>query len=212
MGCKTVDDIKAIDPDYKTTDIIDGVWSERLDDLEQGGNMFWYCPNLESFTSDLSSLTDGGGMFRSCGNLTSFNADSSGSPVNLSSLTNGNSMFHSCSKLTSFSAELPSLTNGEGMFRYCKLDGTSVQNVAETINSNVTNNPRIDLGVDISIVNVNSVKRNFGKIYGKGWNVYVNDGQFTDKYAGCENISHIIDVDSLQRFARNSPSIPSNLP
>jgi hypothetical protein len=38
MGCKTVDDIKAIDPDYFTNDIIDGVWTESLADLEQGGN------------------------------------------------------------------------------------------------------------------------------------------------------------------------------
>jgi len=30
MGCKTVDDIKAVDPNYLTNDIIDGVWSEPL--------------------------------------------------------------------------------------------------------------------------------------------------------------------------------------
>lgn len=38
IGCKTLDDIKAVDPNYLTNDIIDGVWSEGLADLEQGGN------------------------------------------------------------------------------------------------------------------------------------------------------------------------------
>ena len=123
-GCKTVDDVKAVDSNYKTTDIVNGVWSERLDDLEQGGNgqydggMFYYCTNLESFNSDLSSLTNGEYMFNYCYNLTAFSADSSGSPVNLSSLTNGSFMFYSC-MLESFNSDLSSLTNGPGMFCYC---------------------------------------------------------------------------------------------
>ena len=35
-GCKTFDDVVAVDPNYKTTDIVDGVWSESLADLETG--------------------------------------------------------------------------------------------------------------------------------------------------------------------------------
>ena len=147
-GCKTVDDVKAVDYNYKTTDIVNGVWSESLADLEQGGNgqygggmffdlenltsftsdlssltngfgMFLYCGNLTSFTADLSSLMDGSIMFAGCINLTTFSSDSIGSPVNLSSLTNGFYMFSDCNNLESFSSELPSLMDGYYMFNNC---------------------------------------------------------------------------------------------
>ena len=89
-GCTTVDNVKAVDTNYKTTDIVNGVWSEPLWDLEQGGHssqgyaggMFYGCKNLTSFTSDLSSMTDSYFMFSGCTALNSFNAD-------LSSLTDG---------------------------------------------------------------------------------------------------------------------------
>ena len=37
-GCKTVDNVKTVDANYYDVDIADGVWSEPLWDLEQGGN------------------------------------------------------------------------------------------------------------------------------------------------------------------------------
>lgn len=153
-GCETVDDVKAVDPDYLTNDIIDGVWSEGLGDLEQGGNgkynggMF-YGTNLTTFSSDLPNLTDGGSMFNNCSNLTSFNSDLSsltnGAQMfkycsnltsfssDLSSLTDGGSMFYKCSKLTSFSSDLSSLINGMNMFNGCKIDAESVMYIADTI-------------------------------------------------------------------------------
>ncbi|MBO5827279.1 MAG: leucine-rich repeat protein [Paludibacteraceae bacterium] len=111
-GCKTLNDIKAVDPNYKTTDIVDGVWSESLADLEDGEEMFDGCPQLISFSSDLSSLTSGWAMFINCWNLTSFTS-------NLSSLTNGSEMFNSCENLTSFTSNLSSLENGTYMFINC---------------------------------------------------------------------------------------------
>ena len=157
-GCKTVSDVNAVDPNYETTDIVDGVWSEGLGDLENGFTMFsdcyslitftsdlssltngmgmfMSCENLTTFTSDLSSLTDGNNMFYGCSKLTTFTSDSSGSPVNLSSLTNGSDMFRGCSKLTTFTSDLISLTNGYGMFYYCKLNASSVKNIIDTINT-----------------------------------------------------------------------------
>ena len=65
-GCKTVDDVKAVDSNYQTTDIVDGTWSELLCDLEDSDSMFYDCSNLTSFTSDLSSLTNGVNMFGNC--------------------------------------------------------------------------------------------------------------------------------------------------
>ena len=103
-GCSTVDNVTTVEANYKTTDIVDGVWNQPLWDLENGKNMFSSCSALTSFTSDLSSLTDGSSMFDSCKNLASFTSD-------LSSLTNGNTMFFECS-FTSFTSDLSSLTNG----------------------------------------------------------------------------------------------------
>ena len=111
-NCKTVVDVKAVDSDYKTNDIVDGVWSESLADLEDGSNMFYGCSNLTTFDSDLSSLTDGDQMFYDCSNLITFTTD-------LSSLTHGHDMFLYCSKLTTFTADLSSLTTGSDMFYCC---------------------------------------------------------------------------------------------
>ena len=75
--------------------------------------MFYYCANLESFTSELPSLTNGDKMFGYCYKLESFNSD-------LSSLTCGNSMFWKCTNLASFSSDLSSLSNGYGMSYNCR--------------------------------------------------------------------------------------------
>ena len=118
-GCKTFDDVIAVDSNYLTNDIVDGTWSELLCDLEDSnstgysdGGMFYNCSNLTTFTSDLSSLTDGEYMFGDCRNLTTFTSD-------LSSLTNGNYMFGDCDNLTSFSSDLSSLRDVSGMFYSC---------------------------------------------------------------------------------------------
>ena len=111
-GCTTVDEVKDVDPDYLTNDIVNGVWSKRLDDLNNGYEMFYECTALTSFSSNLSSLTDGSSMFYSCSKLNTFNSD-------LSKLTDGSSMFCTCHKLFSFNFDLPSLTNGREMFMYC---------------------------------------------------------------------------------------------
>ena len=91
-NCKTLSHIKTVDSNYKTNDIIDGTWNERLDDLRDGSSMFQNCSTLTTFNSNLSSLTNGGSMFRGCSNLTTIDSD-------LSSLTEGDYMFYGCSKL-----------------------------------------------------------------------------------------------------------------
>lgn len=119
IGCKTVADIKAVDPNYLTTDIIDGVWKEGLCDLvdstvndsygaEEG--MFTYS-NLAEISSNLSSLENGYHMFKGT-YLTHFDID-------LSSLTTANNMFRGCYSLTTFSSDLSSLENGYHMFSNC---------------------------------------------------------------------------------------------
>lgn len=171
-GCKTVDDVKAIDPDYLTNDIIDGVWEESLADLTDGSIMFYNCTALTSFSSDLSSLTNGGSMFDNCTNLTSFSAD-------LSSLTIGGGMFSGCTALTSFSSDLSSLTDGTGMFFGCKLNTASVQNIADTI-SIPSDSSRIRFFVGIGNTTPNDQEIvAFNTIANKGWMVFVNGSMYT---------------------------------
>ena len=196
LGCKTINDVIAIEPDFKTVDIIDGSWTQSLADLEDStyydyevysDGMFGNCENLNKFTSDLSNLVsapymfyttnisefttdlpkldNGTGMFQTCQNLTSFNID-------LSSLRNGRGMFQDCINLTSFNSDLSSLTNGNDMFRNCKLNTTSVQNIADTIN---TPEPYEIIHISIGNSSPNEQEEEaFNTIASKNWTVYVN--------------------------------------
>ena len=198
-GCKTVEDVKTVDADYKS---IDGTWSEPLWDLEQGGNgswdggmfyeagnltsftsdlpnltngygMFFRCYNLASFTSEIPSLTDGTYMFDFCPNLTSFTSD-------LSSLVNGEYMFYHCTALTAFSSDLSSLMNGYHMFSSCYLNTASVQNIADTINT-----PSSKGTIHISIANSRPNLQEdtaFNKMVSKNWTVYVNGSEYGSEY------------------------------
>ena len=111
-------DVSTLEPNYKTVDVINGIWSEPLPKLqdcnseENQKGMFQENADLVSFNTDLSSLTNGQKMFYSCSNLTRFNGD-------LSSLEDGSQMFDNCSKLSSFASDLCSLKNGKRMFYVC---------------------------------------------------------------------------------------------
>ena len=144
-GCKTVDDVKAIDSNYKTTDIVDGTWTELLCDLEDArtvidDNSYWSegmfsYTNLAAISSDLTSLTNGGAMFKGT-NLTMFDISlpnlkygremfrgcgqlSDFNDTSFSKLIDGYHMFEWCSNLTTFTGDLSSLTNSENMFSNC---------------------------------------------------------------------------------------------
>lgn len=176
-GCKTVEDVMAVDTKYKTNDLVDGVWSESLADLEIGARNIWSAgtykkvglfknyTNLIVFNGNLSSLTEGYYMFESCSNLTTFTS-------NLSSLTTGVYMFSGCSELTSFTSDLSSLTNGWHMFSDCKLDTASVKNIAETINT-VSTKPDIYIGIG-NTTPTTEENTYLTQIHNKGWQVYVN--------------------------------------
>ena len=61
-GCKTVDDIREVDLYYRDNGVIDGVWVERLDDLENGDHAFVGYGNVKdivSFNVDLPNLISG---------------------------------------------------------------------------------------------------------------------------------------------------------
>lgn len=207
-GCKTVDDVKAVDADYLTNDIIDGAWSEGLGDLEYGSDMFLYCSELESFTSDLSSLTNGEWMFSDCYNLTTFFSDLSSLTngykmfgychnlatfnSDLSSLTNGYDMFTYCDKLESFTSDLSSLIDGNGMFKRCKLDTPSVKNIIATINTysgSLTlgigcNNTTEDIDLFAQEVGYENMTSLLAAFDTKGWSVYAQyNGRPTTTYS-----------------------------
>ena len=215
-NCTHYTQIQQVDTDYITNDIVDGVWTQCLDDLEIGGSMnsnsgsmnsmFFNCPTLTTFNTELPSLIDGTFMFMASG-INSFN-------INLSSLTNGMGMFCYCPNLVSFNSDLSSLQTGYAMFSQCNLDSESICNIANTINdindldvSNVTiveGVPEeliksIDLG---TIPKTQEVALAIEQIQRKGWNVYSNFSEYTGnlgqdyKYDNCKTVSHITTVDS----------------
>ena len=190
LGCTTIEEVKAVDPDYLTNDIVDGVWSQSLADLTYGNQMFEGCSQLTSFSSDLSSMTDGNTMFNCCSNLVSFNADLSSMTSctrmfsfcgnlssfssDLSSLTKGTRMFFNCFSLESFTSGLPNLTGGAFMFQGCMLDTASVQNIADTINTldTISDTGNITIGIGNTTPNEQEVAA-FNKMVSKNWIVYV---------------------------------------
>ena len=136
-GCATLDDIKVVDANYLTTDIVVGAWFEPLWDLTAGDAMFHSCISLTHFTSDLPNLIQARLMFKGCSNLESFSSD-------LSRLAQGGTMFSGCSNLTSFTSNLSYLQIAVNMFNGCKLDAQSVKNIIDTIN---TYSGSLDLGI-----------------------------------------------------------------
>lgn len=191
-------------------------FNSSLKKLTSANYMFGNCGNLTSFTSDLSSLTTCGPMFFSCVGLTSFNVDLPSLKTcdsmfcfcenltsftsDLSSLSSAYMMFYHCEKLETFNSNLRSLTNGISMFNNCILNAKSVNNIALTINR-VTNNPRLDLGVNYQITSDTQVKKDIGLIKHKGWDVYTNQSNATTtytlpKYAGCTTTAQVKAKDS----------------
>ena len=108
-GCKTVDDIIAVDANYKST--FKNTTDNVLYDLEDGNNMFYQSTNLSNFSLELPNLKDGTAMFEKSV-INSFEGT-------LDSLTNGTNMFYGCQKLAYFKSDLNSLINGDSMFYSC---------------------------------------------------------------------------------------------
>ena len=191
-NCKTVDDVKTVDPNYQTTDIVDGVWSEGLGDLTDGASMCYNCTNLESFSSDLSSLTNCKYMFGNCTNLTSFTSD-------LPSLTDGASMFYNCSALITFSSDLSSLTNGESMFERC----TNLESFSSDL-SKLENGGYMFQTCE----NLTSFTSNLSSLK-EGYNMFMNCRNLT---TFSSNLSSLTNGNSMFRNCNNLTSFPSELP
>ena len=196
-GCKTVDDVKAVDPDYKTNDIVDGTWSEPLWDLVEGGNGFddvgmFYHTELASFSSDLPSLMNGYQMFCDT-KLTSFNSD-------LPSLTNGYGMFSFCDKLTSFNSDLPSLMNGEFMFSCC--------NNLETFSSDLSSLTNGD-GMFTSCTKLTSFNGDLSNLTYGGYMFYgTNLASFNVDLSSLMNGGFMFDCcDNLETFSSDLSSL-----
>lgn len=138
-----------------------------LSSLENGVRMFYYCSSLTTFNANLISLTKGGDMFVGCKKLSSFTSD-------LRSLTDGEYMFSGCTILSSFTSDLRSLTKGNRMFNNCKLNASSVENIANTINTYTGGQITIHVDATMSDEDKSLVLSYFNAISVKGWTVDSN--------------------------------------
>jgi hypothetical protein len=112
-NCTTVEDVKKIDSNYISNDIVDGAWSESLKNLTDGTEMFYAVSGLHTFNANLTNLNNGNKMFYDCKDLTLF------TDTNLYNLSNGSYMFRG-TNLSAFDAILDNLTHGSYMFYLCK--------------------------------------------------------------------------------------------
>ena len=86
-------------------------------------------------------------------------------------------MFYNCTALSSFNSDLSSLTDGSYMFFGCSLDTTSVQNIADTIN---TPSDKGIIHVDYkSWIPDGDVEEAFNTIASRNWTVYANGKTYT---------------------------------
>ena len=170
-------------------------FSSDLSSLTNGYGMFHYCNNLESFSSDLSSLEDGTGMFCDCTELTSFNGD-------LSNMTNGNSMFLRCHALTSFNVDLSSLTNGYSMFDWCnKLTSFSSDLSSLTVGTMMFNKSHFDAPSVANIVHTLPTHESNGTItIGIGCNNTAEDQLLFAQECDCETWQELLDDFSAKNW------------
>ena len=174
-GCKTYEDVKAKDANY-WEDVVDGVWSESLADLERG----------RSINYGMGLFTYGGPYNGAIGGYDSILRTFKG---NLSSLKDGDSMFMYAQDLERFESDLGSLINGSSMFMNCRLDTASVQNIAATINdvNSLENYTTIDgyyvskyIAIDTMNYSLSDEEKvAFNEIVAKGWTVSIHWSQYT---------------------------------
>lgn len=101
-------------------------FTSEMPNLSNGTYMFYNTPLLASFSSSLPNLRIGENMFRDATTLPSFS-------VSLPKLADGRYMFYDCISLETFNSVLPSLENGSYIFQGCKLSGSSVRNIVESL-------------------------------------------------------------------------------
>ena len=123
--------------------------------------------SIISFSYDLPSLRYANYMFNNCVKLVTFKSK-------LDALTNAFGMFSGCESLTTFTSNLGSLTDGTDMFNGCKLNVSSVENIANTINTYTGGQITIHVDDTLSVTDKNTILSHFTTIEGKGWTVDSN--------------------------------------
>lgn len=137
LGSKYIDctgkpQITAIEPDYITVDIVNGIWNQSLKNVTgfstsvTAKGLFQNCTTIKIFVSDLNKVASALRMFMGCSSLIAFSAD-------LGSLERSNSMFSGCKNLTTFISNISSLQYATNMFGNCKLNSASIKNIIDTI-------------------------------------------------------------------------------
>lgn len=141
-------------------------YSNKMPRLVSGDEMF-----MESGLTHASVYTpfqkSAVGMFKNCTELENVNYQSY-------SLLDGREMFSGCTSLTEIDGRFKSLLNGQDMFKGCKLSLSSVQTLAEHINTLTTANAAvITLGLDQNIEGNKELEEALNRLRSKGWTVEI---------------------------------------
>lgn len=103
-------------------------------------------------------------------------------------------MFIDCENLTTFTSDLSSLEISSLMFLNCRLDVASVQNIAQTINTQ-TSSPPFQISIGRAAATPEDEEA-FQTIRNKGWNVYVDYNPSTTSVAS--SVATLDETDETQ--------------
>lgn len=186
--CKTVDDILAVNPDYKNDLTSEGWWVYPLPNLEIGKNLFSNNKAITKFCVDLPSLTDADGLFRGSGltehenkfqSLTALWASFMGAKnfvkfsADISHVTNCGYAFNECPSLEIFESDLTKLSTAHLMFNMARLNKKSALRVFTTIPAYTSGSHTMAIGIHVDHRNDEEVLAAIANAEERGWTLTV---------------------------------------
>ena len=187
--CVTVDDMLAVNADYKNDLTSDGEWIYPLPKLENAKNLFHSFRKIKAFSADAPNLINASNMFGFttvqhikinmplvtslyyfCGDgypLLTFET------TDLSLVTNGYEAFKVCGQLRSFEYPLPSLENGVRMFHSTVLDKASVLCILNSLPTYTSGVHNLTIGIHIDHQTDEEVIAAISAAEAKGWTLTV---------------------------------------
>ena len=163
--CRTVDDMLAVNPDYKNDFTKSGLWAYALPNLSNAILAFVDAKALLGFMSDLPIATACDQMFRRS-NLKKFKGC-------LPMLRTAYAMF-SYTQITEFDSELPSLQGDcSGMFDRCQLNKASALRVLNSIPAHSTGKHYLAIGIHVDHKTDDEVLAAIANAESRGWTMTV---------------------------------------
>lgn len=197
--CVTVEDLKAVNADYKNDLTADGEWKWKLPKLQDGNlafdgatalkkwsaalpnvktvnTMFQKCTSLATLELNAPFIIIAANMCQSCANLRVFRGD-------LSKITDGTDCFYFCYHLREFYSELSALQSGYDMFTGTQLDKASALRVLTSIPAHDPTQRGLWIGIHQDFRSDEEVLNAIAEAEARGWTFTLSWGGVKGEYA-----------------------------